>query len=79
MNRIFKRSMLEYSKLILEKISFDKRLFWKEYRKSFRSLRESESHALRTWVIAKFGFRGKTASKRHGLIKSGKESHDVRV
>jgi hypothetical protein len=30
--------MLNYCKLILDKVSFSPRLFWKEYRKSFRYL-----------------------------------------
>lgn len=46
----FTRSFLEYSKLILSKISFDKKLFRKEYRKAFRKLDEEERVTLRRWV-----------------------------
>jgi hypothetical protein len=46
----FKLSMLEYSKIILSKFSFDRKLFIKEYRKAFRYLDNSERTALRNWV-----------------------------
>jgi len=49
-----KLSMLDYSKLILKKVSFDKRLFWKEYRKMRKRLNKNESVNLRNWV--KMGF-----------------------
>ncbi|HEX8039023.1 MAG TPA: hypothetical protein VF490_07715 [Chryseosolibacter sp.] len=52
--RMFKLSMLEYSKIILSKISFDKRLFRKEYKKAFRYLDNNERTALRQWVRAKW-------------------------
>jgi hypothetical protein len=46
----FKLSMLEYSKIILSKISFDRRLFRKEYKKAFRYLDSNERKALKLWV-----------------------------
>jgi hypothetical protein len=49
-----KNSMLEYSKLILEKVSFDKRLFWKEYKKLSRSLVSSETHELKSWIRERY-------------------------
>jgi len=52
--RKFKLSMLEYSKIILSKISFDKRLFRKEYKKAFRSLDSHERIALKQWVRAEW-------------------------
>ncbi|MBT1705645.1 hypothetical protein KK060_20310 [Fulvivirgaceae bacterium PWU20] len=42
--------MLEYSKVILSKISFDKKLFRKEYRKAFKYLDNGERAALKNWV-----------------------------
>lgn len=48
--RKFKLSMLEYSKIILSKISFDRRLFRKEYKKAFRYLDVDERIALKQWV-----------------------------
>ena len=48
--RKFKLSMLEYSKLILKKISFDKRLFRKEYKKAFKYLNSHDRTALKHWV-----------------------------
>jgi len=52
--RICKLSMLEYSKIILSKISFDKRLFQKEYKKAFRYLDNNERTALKQWVRAEW-------------------------
>ena len=52
--RIFKLSMLEYSKIILSKISFDKRLFKKEYKKAFRYLDNNDRMALKQWVRAEW-------------------------
>lgn len=46
--------MLDYFKLILEKVSFDKLLFEKELRKALANLKPSEQEALRRWCYAKF-------------------------
>jgi hypothetical protein len=49
----FKCTMLEYSKFILSKMTFDKRLFKKEFRKAFRYLnREDRGHLIK-WVRSK--------------------------
>ena len=45
-----KTSMLEYSKIILEKVSFNRMIFWKEYKKFNRILPDSERVELRNWV-----------------------------
>lgn len=45
-----KTTMLEYLKVILRKVSFDKRLFRKEYRKSLRMLGADDARALRQWI-----------------------------
>ena len=45
--RNFKQSMLEYCKIILVKISFDRRLFRKEYRKTFSYLDTNEHMELK--------------------------------
>lgn len=42
--------MLEYSKLILKKVSFDSGLFEKELRKSLNYLMPDEAEELLTWV-----------------------------
>lgn len=52
--RKFKLSMLEYSKIILSKISFDKTLFRKEYKKAFRCLDNNERTALKQWARAEW-------------------------
>jgi hypothetical protein len=47
--------MLEYIKLVLEKVSFDKGLFEKELRKGIRELLPNEIKDLKNWCYAKFG------------------------
>ena len=42
--------MLEYSKFILSKVAFDKKLFRKEFKKAFRYLNADERRALVIWV-----------------------------
>jgi len=50
--RIFKNSMLGYCKVILDKMSFSKKLFLKEYRKSLSYLDYEEQNELRRWLRA---------------------------
>jgi hypothetical protein len=45
--------MLEYCKIILAKISFDRRLFRKEYRKTFNYLDTNEHNELKKWIREK--------------------------
>ena len=47
---IFKKSMLGYSKVILDKMSFSKKLLLKEYRKSLSYLDSEEQNELRRWL-----------------------------
>ncbi len=47
--------MLEYMKMILQKVSFDKRLFEKELKKAIASLINEEIKILRAWCYEKFG------------------------
>ena len=42
--------MFEYTKIILKKVSFDKKLLLKEYKKAKRLLQPNEFHALRLWL-----------------------------
>ena len=49
--------MLEYSKLILKKVSFDIDLFEKELFKSLQRLKENEKEILLKWVENKFSRR----------------------
>ncbi|WP_192823468.1 hypothetical protein [Rufibacter sp. LB8] len=46
--------MLEYVKLILDKVSFDSSLFEKELRKSVRMLVRTELETLRDWCYQRF-------------------------
>lgn len=45
-----KTSMLEYCKIIMKTISFDKRLFKKEYKKTFNYLTAPEQVVLKQWL-----------------------------
>jgi hypothetical protein len=47
--------MLELSKNILKKVSFDKSLFKKELTKSLKWIQPSEKTALKLWCLATFG------------------------
>jgi hypothetical protein len=49
-------SMLEYSKVILENVSFDASLFIKELRKAFQRLVEPEAEELMIWCITRYKF-----------------------
>lgn len=46
--------MLEYSKLILEKVSFDKELFKKELDKALKVLMPEEIEQLLSWAKKQF-------------------------
>lgn len=47
--------MLEYFKIILSKVSFDRRLFERELRKAIKSLVEDELNDLKKWCYDQFG------------------------
>jgi hypothetical protein len=47
--------MLEYTKTILQKVSFSPYLFNKELKKSFRWLSKQEILALQAWCVLTFG------------------------
>lgn len=47
-------AMLEYTKLVLQKVSFDRGLFSKELKKSIRFLKEEELELLHDWCLANF-------------------------
>ena len=46
--------MLEFSKKILQKVSFDKNLFTKELQKSVRWVGKHEVSALKIWALTSF-------------------------
>ena len=46
--------MLEFSKKVLNKVSFDKTLFKKELQKSLRWLSKREMTRLKIWALATF-------------------------
>ena len=45
-----KTSMFDYVKLILAKVSFNRKLFRKEYRKSLKVLSANETSELKAWL-----------------------------
>ena len=45
-----KRPMIEYTKLILSKVSFDPNLFYRELKKAVNSLLPYEVEALKEWL-----------------------------
>ncbi|MCB0668980.1 MAG: hypothetical protein KDC80_24315 [Saprospiraceae bacterium] len=47
-------SWLSYSKIILEKVSFDQKIFRKELRKSLARLSREEIKKLESWIIDNF-------------------------
>jgi len=47
--------MLEYFKIILAKVSFDRRLFEKELRKAIKALVDNELEELKKWCYEQFG------------------------
>ncbi|MBG65183.1 MAG: hypothetical protein CMP73_00815 [Flavobacteriales bacterium] len=46
--------MLEFSKIVLKKVSFDKKLFKKELRKSAMWLSKSDMIILKIWALSTF-------------------------
>ncbi len=52
--------MIEYVKLILEKVSFERSLFEKELKKGIKALSFAEIRELKKWCYEKFGsiYRG---------------------
>jgi hypothetical protein len=47
--------MFEMSKKILEKVSFDRALFYKELVKTLKWLKPDEKMLLKVWCLANFG------------------------
>lgn len=49
--------MLEYSKVILSKVSFDPMLFGKELKKALGWINKNEQRILLQWCLLEFGHR----------------------
>jgi hypothetical protein len=56
-------TILEYFKIILEKVSFDAKLFEKELRKAISQLIKSELIILKKWCYQQFGKKYKNILK----------------
>ncbi len=56
-------SFLEYYKIILEKVSFDKHLFSKEYQKALRYMDNNEVMRLEKWLREK-GYKSELISSK---------------
>lgn len=52
-------TMFEYSKMILEKVSFEPRIFKKELRKALRQSTKEEFQQLMSWCRERFSKRTK--------------------
>lgn len=50
-----KKSMLEYTKTVLQKVSFDRNLFEKEFRKASKNLLHHEMEELKQWAQKQYG------------------------
>lgn len=57
--------MLEYVKVILQKVSFDQSLFEKELLKAIKNLNEEETDLLLQWCSEQFGAHHKAVSENH--------------
>lgn len=44
------KSFLDYYKYVLEKVSFDRNLFLKEYKKALKTLKKQEEEVLQDWL-----------------------------
>ncbi|MCB0380294.1 MAG: hypothetical protein KDD24_03495 [Flavobacteriales bacterium] len=49
------KNMLEYTKTLLKKVSFDVKLFRKELAKAYQNLLDEEVEELKEWVLNNFG------------------------
>lgn len=49
------KNMLEYTKTLLKKLSFDVKLFRKELAKAYQNLLDEEVDELKEWVLTNFG------------------------
>ena len=57
--------MLDYIKLILEKVSFDPFLFEKELRKNTKELIKDDFNELKDWCFKNFGTQYNHILERH--------------
>ena len=51
-----KHSFLDYYKMVLERVSFDKELFNKEYKKAVKTMRAEQIDEFNRWIHSR-GFR----------------------
>lgn len=63
MKTSYKISMLEYAKIILSKVAFDRQLLLKEFKKSQAVLVEAERKELQRWMV------------NHGLLTRAHSNH----
>jgi len=62
-------TMLEYTKIILEKVSFDPRIFRKELKKAVNYVNKEEYGHLKTWVKQKFGVKRNQSSGSYKVVE----------
>ncbi|MCL6258514.1 hypothetical protein M3O96_05405 [Aquiflexum sp. TKW24L] len=63
--------MLEYVKIILMKVSFDRRLFEKELRKALNLLMPTEIHEFRDWCYRKFSTKYEPVLDKYFISLAG--------
>jgi hypothetical protein len=49
--------MLDFCKTVLTRVSFDRRLFAKELKKSFKWLSKEDAETLRQWAMAQYSHK----------------------
>lgn len=59
MNTVTRMSPIEYAKMILEKVSFEPKIFKKELRKALRSSSKRDFKHLMDWCRERFGKKKK--------------------
>ena len=62
-------TMLEYTKIILEKVSFDPRIFRKELKKAVNYVSKEEYGHLKSWVKQKFGAKRNHNSGSYNVVE----------
>lgn len=63
-----KKTKLHYVKMILEKVSFEESLFWKEYRKAFSFLDAHEVVDFERWFRQRFPSKYKACFQHRSRI-----------
>ena len=69
--------MLEYSKIILENVSFDAQLFHKELMKLVKSLVDNEREELLMWCVSRYQYPWNKSRSKNNVMFDGKRTFGV--